>query len=89
MTFRPMQFQPMQFQPLSFQTLTISTYCIFNLPQFRPILILANYSNSVEIISVKYLVMNQTTLIIDKYSWRSQNVMKTGVKISTFEFRNV
>ena len=34
MTFRPMQFQP----------LTISTYCIFNLPQFRPKLILADGS---------------------------------------------
>ena len=41
MTFRPMQFQQMQFQPLSFQPLTISAYCIFNLSQFRPKLILA------------------------------------------------
>ena len=43
-TFRPIQFQPMQFQPLPFQPLTISTYCIFNRPQFRPKLILANGS---------------------------------------------
>ena len=42
MTFRPMHFQPMQFQPLPFQPLTISTYRIFNRPQFRPNLILAN-----------------------------------------------
>ena len=41
MTFRPIQFQPMQFQPLPFQPLTISTHCIFNLPQFRPKLVLA------------------------------------------------
>ena len=32
-------FHPMQFQPL-----TVSTYCIFNRPQFRPKLILANGS---------------------------------------------
>ena len=31
------RFHSMQFQPL-----TISTYCIFNLPQFRPIINLAN-----------------------------------------------
>ena len=43
-TFHPMQFQPMQFQPLPFQPLTISTNCIFNRPQFRPKLILANGS---------------------------------------------
>ena len=35
-------FHPTQFQPLSFQPLTISTYCIFNLPQFRPNLVFAN-----------------------------------------------
>ena len=44
MASRPIHFQPMQIQPLQFQPLTISTYCIFNRPQFRPKLILANGS---------------------------------------------
>ena len=35
-----MQFQPIQFELLPFQPLTILTFCIFNLPQFRPVLIL-------------------------------------------------
>ena len=40
--FNVRTFHPTLFQPLPLQPLTISTYCIFNLPQFPPKLILAN-----------------------------------------------
>ena len=42
-TFRPIHFQH-AILTVAFQPLTISTYCIFNRPQFRPKLILANGS---------------------------------------------
>ena len=64
-----MTFHLIQFQPLPFQPLTISTHCIFNLRQFRPVLILAIYSEFGQvIISQQYLVINQSALIIGTYS---------------------
>ena len=66
-------FHPIQFQPLPFQPLTISTVDNFNLLHFQPKLILA---------------MAMAIAMGHKLFMKPKRI-KTGVKISKFEFRNV